>query len=116
MVQDHWQLTQGWASSGLILSVEAQQRSANKQEADLARELLDAETSLADSVRAAAMHRAALRGATEDDDEEVNSEDLMEGEYGLVPRAFLYDSFNEIVSFCAADHCPGYSPTAPNQE
>jgi hypothetical protein len=103
-------------SSGLILSVEAQQRSANKQEADLARELIDAETSLADSVRAAAMHRAALRGATEDDDEEVNSDDLMEGEYGLVPRAFLYDSFNEIVSFCAADHSPGYSPTAPNQE
>jgi hypothetical protein len=33
-------------SSGLILSVEAQQRSANAQEADLARELIDAETSL----------------------------------------------------------------------
>jgi hypothetical protein len=37
------------------------------------------------------MHRAALRGA---DDEEVNIDDRMEGEYGLVPRALLYDSFN----------------------
>jgi hypothetical protein len=49
-------------SSGFVLSVEAQQRSANIQEECLARELVDAETSLVDSVRAAAMHRVALRG------------------------------------------------------
>jgi hypothetical protein len=45
-------------TSGLFVSVEAQQRAANVQENFLAQELLDAETSLADSVRAASMHRA----------------------------------------------------------
>jgi hypothetical protein len=60
----------------------------------LARELIEAETYLADSVRAAAMHRAALRDT----------------------RALLYNSFNEVVSFCAADHSPGFSPTAPDLE
>jgi hypothetical protein len=115
-------------TSGLFVSVEAQQRAANVQENFLAQELLDAETSLADSVRAASMHRAALRQtAVDDSDEEIAAGDDMSADEDVpaddrsgnaLPSigGLLYDSSNQIVSFRATELNGGFSPTAPDQE
>ena len=94
-------------ASGIIIAVEALQRAANIQEDFLAKELADAETSLADSQRAAAMHRAALARVElsydEDEESDVPVEETLPGEYQKNSRAYLgallYNSSNEIASF-----------------